>query len=130
MPEVRNYVDVVWLGSDDWGTQKTLIASPKIFRKLFLPYRRRINDEFHRLAAEVKTFLHSCGANPRRSARHDCGVRLRCAEPRAMDGGWALVSGVEGQSVWAADLVGRRGQRARARCSWGRLRTWPTRRVR
>ena len=62
MPEVRNYVDVVWLGSDDWGTQKTLIASPKIFRKLFLPYRRRINDEFHRLAPEAKTFLHSCGA--------------------------------------------------------------------
>ncbi len=62
MPEVRDYVDVVWLGSDDWGTQKTLIASPKIFRKLFLPYRRRINDEFHRLAPEVKTFLHSCGA--------------------------------------------------------------------
>ncbi|MCX7670346.1 MAG: hypothetical protein N2439_09770 [Anaerolineae bacterium] len=62
LPEVRNYVDVVWLASDDWGTQKTLIASPKIFRRLFLPYRKRINDECHRLAPQVKTFLHSCGA--------------------------------------------------------------------
>jgi len=62
LPEVRDDVDVVWLGSDDWGTQKTLIASPRIFRKLFLPYRKRINDEFHRIAPRVKTFLHSCGA--------------------------------------------------------------------
>lgn len=62
LPEVRDYIDIVWLASDDWGTQKTLIASPKIFRTLFLPYRKRINDECHRLAPQVKTFLHSCGA--------------------------------------------------------------------
>jgi uroporphyrinogen decarboxylase len=62
LPEVAPYVDVVWLGSDDWGTQRSTIASPKIFRKLFLPYRRRINDECHRIAPQVKTFLHSCGA--------------------------------------------------------------------
>jgi len=62
LPEVASYVDVVWLGSDDWGTQRSTIASPKIFRKLFLPYRKRINDECHRIAPQVKTFLHSCGA--------------------------------------------------------------------
>jgi uroporphyrinogen decarboxylase len=62
LPEVASYVDVIWLGSDDWGTQRSTIASPKIFRKLFLPYRRRINDECHRIAPQVKTFLHSCGA--------------------------------------------------------------------
>jgi uroporphyrinogen decarboxylase len=62
LPEVAPYVDVMWLGSDDWGTQRSTIASPKIFRKLFLPYRRRINDECHRIAPTVKTFLHSCGA--------------------------------------------------------------------
>ena len=62
LPEVAPYVDVVWLGSDDWGTQRSTIASPKIFRKLFLPYLRRINDECHRIAPQVKTFLHSCGA--------------------------------------------------------------------
>ncbi len=62
LPEIAPYVDVIWLGSDDWGTQRSTIASPKIFRKLFLPYRKRINDEFHRIAPQVKTFLHSCGA--------------------------------------------------------------------
>lgn len=62
LPEIASYVDIVWLGSDDWGTQRSTIASPKIFRKLFLPYRKRINDECHRIAPQVKTFLHSCGA--------------------------------------------------------------------
>jgi uroporphyrinogen decarboxylase len=62
LPEVAPYVDVVWLGSDDWGTQNSTIASPKVFRKLFLPYRRRINDECHAIAPQIKTFLHSCGA--------------------------------------------------------------------
>jgi uroporphyrinogen decarboxylase len=62
LPEVAPYIDVMWLGSDDWGTQKSTMASPKIFRNLFLPYRKRINDECHRIAPDVKTFLHSCGA--------------------------------------------------------------------
>lgn len=62
LPEIRPYIDVIWLASDDWGTQKNTIASPKVFRDLFLPYRRQINEECHKIAPEVKTFLHSCGA--------------------------------------------------------------------
>jgi uroporphyrinogen decarboxylase len=62
MPEIRSYVDVAMLAADDWGTQQSTIASPDVFRRLFLPYRRRINDECHRLAPDTKTFLHSCGA--------------------------------------------------------------------
>jgi uroporphyrinogen decarboxylase len=62
LPEIAPYVDVIWLASDDWGTQNSTIASPKVFRKLLLPYRRRINEVCHALAPEVKTFLHSCGA--------------------------------------------------------------------
>ena len=62
LPEIRDDVDVIMMTADDWGTQRSLIASPKIFRSLFLPYRRRLNDEVHRLAPGVKTFLHSCGA--------------------------------------------------------------------
>jgi uroporphyrinogen decarboxylase len=62
MPEIRDDVDVIWLASDDWGTQKSTIASPKVFRSLFLPYRSRINDACHAPAPHVKTFLHSCGA--------------------------------------------------------------------
>jgi uroporphyrinogen decarboxylase len=62
LPEIHPYVDIVILAADDWGTQQNTIASPDVFRRLFLPYRRRINDECHRLAPQVKTFLHSCGA--------------------------------------------------------------------
>ena len=62
LPEIGPYVDVIMAAADDWGTQNSTIASPAVFRKLFLPYRRRINDEFHKLAPQVKIFLHSCGA--------------------------------------------------------------------
>jgi uroporphyrinogen decarboxylase len=62
LPEIRENVDIILMAADDWGTQKNTIASPKIFRSLFLPYRRRINDELHQLAPQVKSFLHTCGA--------------------------------------------------------------------
>lgn len=62
MPEIAPYVDVVMAAADDWGTQNSTIASPAVFRQLFLPYRKRINAEFHSHAPDVKIFLHSCGA--------------------------------------------------------------------
>lgn len=62
LPEIRDHVDIVMTGCDDWGTQNSLIASPDVFRTLFLPYLRRYNDEVHRLAPGIKTFIHTCGA--------------------------------------------------------------------
>ena len=62
LPEIRDDIDVIMLSADDWGTQGNLIASPKVYRELFLPYYRRLNDECHRIAPRVKLFLHSCGA--------------------------------------------------------------------
>jgi uroporphyrinogen decarboxylase len=62
LPEMRPYIDIVMTGCDDWGTQKSLIASPDTFRRLFVPYLRRFNDEVHRLAPGIKTFIHTCGA--------------------------------------------------------------------
>lgn len=62
LPSIAPYVDVVMLGADDWGTQNATIASPDTFRELFQPYIRRVTDECHRLAPDVKLFLHSCGA--------------------------------------------------------------------
>jgi uroporphyrinogen decarboxylase len=62
LPEIKDYVDVVATDSDDWGNQNALMAPPRVFRDLFLPYRRRHNAEMHRIAPAVKTFLHSCGA--------------------------------------------------------------------
>lgn len=62
LPEIRDYVDILMLAADDWGTQANLIASPKVYRELFLPYRQRINAACKALAPKVKRFLHSCGA--------------------------------------------------------------------
>ena len=62
LPEIRDDIDVIMLAADDWGTQTNLIASPKVYRKLFLPYYSRLTDECHRIAPQVKLFLHCCGA--------------------------------------------------------------------
>jgi uroporphyrinogen decarboxylase len=62
LPEIKDFVDVVGTDADDWGNQNSLMASPATFRDLFLPYRQRHNAEIHRIAPDIKTFLHSCGA--------------------------------------------------------------------
>lgn len=62
LPHIQGCVDVIMTTADDWGTQKTLIASPHTYRTLFLPYYRRLNDEVHRLLPGIKIFMHNCGA--------------------------------------------------------------------
>lgn len=62
LPAIKDYVDIVMMSADDWGTQNSLIASPDIFRTLFLPYMRKVNNECKRIAPEVKIFMHNCGA--------------------------------------------------------------------
>lgn len=62
LPEIRHDVDILMLTADDWGTQANLIASPRVYRDLFLPYHRRVNDTIAEVAPEIKRFLHSCGA--------------------------------------------------------------------
>lgn len=62
LPRVAPYIDVYLVAADDWGTQHSLLTAPSVYRDLFLPYYRRVNETIHRLAPRVKTFLHSCGA--------------------------------------------------------------------
>jgi uroporphyrinogen decarboxylase len=62
LPKIARYVDIMITGGDDWGTQQATIASPDVFRELFVPYYRKVNDAAHGLAPGLKTFLHSCGA--------------------------------------------------------------------
>lgn len=62
LPEIREYVDVVMMTADDWGTQNNLFASPKVYRKLFLPFYQQINTASHQAAPQVKCFMHNCGA--------------------------------------------------------------------
>ena len=45
--------------SDDWGTQYTLMISPKMWRERFKEYYRRIFAEVHRWGKDV--LFHSCG---------------------------------------------------------------------
>jgi len=62
LPEIGPNVDIIMMAADDWGNQQSLMAPPRVYRNLFLPYRKRLNDAAHELAPGVKTFLHSCGA--------------------------------------------------------------------
>ena len=45
--------------TDDWGSQTSLMISPKMWRERFKPYYSRIFEEVHRLGMDV--LLHSCG---------------------------------------------------------------------
>ncbi len=62
LPEIGSCIDVYMCSADDWGTQNATIASPQLYRDLFQPYYKRMNDAIHQVAPNVKTFLHSCGA--------------------------------------------------------------------
>ncbi len=62
LPEISDDVDIVLTGGGDWGTQETTFASPDLFKGLFAPYMRELNDVVHRIDSRLKTFIHSCGA--------------------------------------------------------------------
>jgi len=62
LPAIAPYVDVVMVSADDQGTQNSPILPPAVYHELFTPYYRRMNDAFHRVAPQVKSFLHCCGA--------------------------------------------------------------------
>jgi len=49
------------ISGTDFGTQRTLLFSPRTYRELFLPFHRRVNDWVH-AHTSWKTFIHSCGA--------------------------------------------------------------------
>ncbi|HOC68277.1 MAG TPA: uroporphyrinogen decarboxylase family protein [Candidatus Hydrogenedentes bacterium] len=62
LPALGPNIDVYMCSADDWGTQNATIASPEMYCTLFQPFYRQMNDTIHRLAPNVKTFFHSCGA--------------------------------------------------------------------
>ena len=49
------------MSGTDLGTQKGLLISPDVYRRLYKPYIRRMNDWVHK-NTEWKTFYHSCGS--------------------------------------------------------------------
>lgn len=57
--EYMNFsIDGIWFG-DDWGTQRSLIISPKLWRKVFKPgYKRQFNLVY---SHKKQVIFHSCG---------------------------------------------------------------------
>ena len=58
---VGDRIQIICMGGTDFGTQNSLFYSPEIYRKLYKPYIKRLNDYVHRNTG-WKTFWHSCGA--------------------------------------------------------------------
>ena len=52
---------VAYLTGADFGTQNGPLVAPKIYRELFFPFHKQINDWVHKHTA-WKTFIHSCGS--------------------------------------------------------------------
>ncbi|MBR4889677.1 MAG: methyltransferase [Clostridia bacterium] len=58
---VGNRIQVVWLSGTDFGTQNSEFFSVDIFRDLYKPYYKKINDWVHQNTS-WKTYYHCCGS--------------------------------------------------------------------
>lgn len=54
-------IQVAYICGNDFGTQNAPFCSVDVFRKLYAPYYRRVNDWIH-AHTNWKTFKHSCGS--------------------------------------------------------------------
>jgi len=57
---VGDRVDVIFVTGTDFGTQNGPFLSPELYRELFKPFHKRVNDWVH-THTRWKTFIHSCG---------------------------------------------------------------------
>jgi len=58
---IGNRIDVAYICGADFGTQGSTFCSPETFRRVWLPYYKKVNDWIHE-NTNWKTFKHSCGA--------------------------------------------------------------------
>ncbi|MGI6754248.1 MAG: uroporphyrinogen decarboxylase family protein [Eubacteriales bacterium] len=58
---VGKYIDTMLLSTSDYGSQNGEFFSPEIFRKLYMPNIKKVNDFVH-ANSSVKTMYHSCGS--------------------------------------------------------------------
>ncbi len=52
---------VAYLSGTDFGAQNGPFVSPRVYRELFLPFHKLVNDWVHQHTS-WKTFIHSCGS--------------------------------------------------------------------
>ncbi len=60
---VGDRILVLNVSGTDFGTQRSELLSPDLFREFYKPYYRRVNDWVHAHTG-WKTFYHSCGSIP------------------------------------------------------------------
>ncbi|MGQ9630523.1 MAG: uroporphyrinogen decarboxylase family protein [bacterium] len=58
---VGDRIDVIFVSGTDFGTQNASYISPKMYRELYKPFHRRVNDWIHK-NTPWKVFYHSCGS--------------------------------------------------------------------
>lgn len=58
---VGNRIQVLWTSGTDFGTQNGPFISPESYRKLYMPFHKKINDWIHQ-NTDWKTFYHTCGS--------------------------------------------------------------------
>ncbi|MCC6124078.1 MAG: methyltransferase [Pirellulales bacterium] len=58
---VGDRISAIFVTGTDFGTQSGPFISPNNYRKLFLPFHRKVNDWIHE-HTPWKTFIHSCGS--------------------------------------------------------------------
>lgn len=58
---VGDRIQIIWISGTDFGTQNGEFVSPKVFRELYKPFYKRINDWVHQNTS-WKTFYHTCGS--------------------------------------------------------------------
>ncbi len=58
---VGERIQVILVTATDFGAQKGLLISPEVYRGLFKPFHRRINEWIHK-NTRWKSFIHTCGS--------------------------------------------------------------------
>ncbi len=58
---VGDKIDVIIISGTDFGSQNGPFISPDMYRDLYMPFHKRINDWIHE-NTNWKTFYHSCGS--------------------------------------------------------------------
>ncbi|MDR0448119.1 MAG: methyltransferase [Treponema sp.] len=58
---VGGRIQAIWLSGTDFGTQTSCFTSIEVFRNLYKPFFKKINDWVHKNTT-WKTFYHTCGA--------------------------------------------------------------------
>lgn len=58
---VGDRITAIMVTGTDFGAQKGPLISPKIYRQVFFPFHKRMNDWIH-ANTKWRTFVHSCGS--------------------------------------------------------------------